>query len=82
MTSMPGVAQRARDDLGAAVVAVEARLGDDDSQFSHHSMLIICSLDISNPADPAISQHHQMIGTSSYSPQTSRSASHISPTVA
>ena len=26
-----GVAQRARDDLGAAIVAVEARLGDDDS---------------------------------------------------
>ena len=32
-----GVAQRARNDLGAAVVAVEARLGDDDSEFSHTS---------------------------------------------
>ena len=30
-----GVAQRARDDLRAAVVAVEPRLGDDDSQLSH-----------------------------------------------
>ena len=30
-----GVPQRARDDLGAAVVAIEAGLGDDDSQFAH-----------------------------------------------
>ena len=29
------VAQRARDDLSAAVVAIEARLGDDDSELSH-----------------------------------------------
>ena len=29
------VAQRARDDLGATVVAVESRLGDDDSDFAH-----------------------------------------------
>ena len=28
-----GVAQGAGDDLGAAVVAVETRLGDDDSSF-------------------------------------------------
>jgi hypothetical protein len=53
-----GVPQRAGDHLGAAVVSVQARLGDDDADLPHR------------------------IGTSSYSPQTSRSASHISPTVA
>ena len=31
-----GVAQRPGDDLGAAVVAVEARLGDDDADFLIH----------------------------------------------
>ena len=30
-----GIAQRARDDLGAAVVAVEPGLGDNDADFSH-----------------------------------------------
>ena len=30
-----GVAQRARDDLGAAIVPVEPRLRDDDSEFAH-----------------------------------------------
>ena len=30
-----GVAQRPRDDLRAAIVPVEPRLGDDDSQFAH-----------------------------------------------
>ena len=53
-----GVAQRPGDDLGAAVVAVEARLGDDHPDLPH------------------------IEGTSSYSPHSSRSASHISPTVA
>ena len=70
-----GVAQRAGDDLGAAVVAVEPRLGNDDSESSHDS--------ISDSAtQPILSLEPQMIGTSSYSPQTSRSASHISPSVA
>src|SRR5262245_21708021 len=31
----PRVAQRAGDDLGAPIVPVEARLGDDDSNLSH-----------------------------------------------
>ena len=31
MTSMPGVAQRSRDDLRAAVVTVEPGLSDDDA---------------------------------------------------
>ena len=34
-----GVAQRAGDHLGAAVVAVEAGLGDDDSDFAHQCFL-------------------------------------------
>src|SRR5579875_1375778 len=33
----PGVAQRARDDLRAAIVPIEARLGDDDAQGSSHA---------------------------------------------
>ena len=67
-----GVAQRPGDDLGAAVVAVEARLGDDDSDFLAHS------LDCGSH-DPHC---RQIIGVSTYSPQTSRRPSHISPTVA
>ena len=31
-----GVAQRARNHLGAAIVPVEPRLGDDDSNFLTH----------------------------------------------
>src|SRR5687767_15185487 len=31
----PRVTQRARDDLGATVVAVQTGFGDDDSDFSH-----------------------------------------------
>jgi hypothetical protein len=31
----PGISQRSGDDFGAAVVAVEAGLGDEDSDWSH-----------------------------------------------
>ena len=76
------VAQRARDDLGAAVVAVEPRLRDHDPDASVFAATTAslerraaCArtgpLDVSRrPAVP------------SYSPKTSRSASHISPSVA
>ena len=33
-----GVAQRARDHLGAAIVAIEARLRDDDADLLHYSL--------------------------------------------
>ena len=55
----PGVAECTGNDLGAAIVPVEARLGNDDADGCH-----------------------QITASSTYSPQTSRSASHISPTVA
>jgi hypothetical protein len=29
------IAQRARDDLGAAIVPIQSRLGDDNSQLTH-----------------------------------------------
>jgi hypothetical protein len=35
-----GIAQRAGDDLGAAIVPVESRLGDDNSQFAHSVILV------------------------------------------
>ena len=39
----PGVAQRAGDDLGAAVMAVEAGLGDEHSESASHQNTTGCS---------------------------------------
>src|SRR5207247_633082 len=68
----PGIPQSASDDFRSTVVTVESRLRDDHPELTHpaarHSWLVAPS--------------HYTIATSSYSPQTSRSASHISPTVA
>ena len=94
-----GIPQRAGDDLGAAVVAVEARFGDHHSRFAHQ---ISCPFgQVRFRPDPACHSTGrgpevvqascltamrvklaQIDGASSYSPQTSRRALHISPTVA
>src|SRR5688500_1106528 len=65
------VAQGACDDPGATVVPIESGLGDYHANFRTH-FDNFCSDRVPD----------QITGTSSYSPHTSRSASHISPTVA
>ena len=64
----PGVAKRAGDDLGAAIVPIEARLGDDDADLPCHGPQLTVAL----AATPGVSRHV---------PHTSRNASHISPIV-
>ena len=89
--------------LGATIVAIQARLRDDDSNFLTHGnenrefreikrmiFSLISLISLLKTTNSLISLDllvkpspwTQMTGTSSYSPQTSRRASHISPTVA
>src|SRR2546423_14244386 len=70
----PRIAQRPRNHLRTSIVPIQPRLRDDDSQFLHGL--------IPNPESRQATPHAYITGTSSYSPHTSRSASHISPTVA
>jgi hypothetical protein len=44
-----GVAKRARDDFGAAVVSVQTGLGNDDSEFTHPLNQTSAESDIRNP---------------------------------
>ena len=74
-----GVAQRAGNNLCAAIVAVEAGLGDQDANFS----LAMLGHGLGKGYCKWAKQDRLLSdGTSSYAPKTVRRASQISPSVA